>query len=393
MSSDGGTRPGHVPGTGRVAGVRPAPRGTIDLDVRAGWWPIAFSNEVARHPKPFRLGSRNLAVYRDLSDTVRAVDDICPHRRLPLSMGRITEDGYLQCAYHGWCFDGATGKCTGIPHLRNDEKVPTGIRIAALATAENVAGTFGWNLRTPSLAPAAGPPTGEEPDEGTTMFDAHVAHGLVLVWAGGGEVAPTAPTLDVDNPRVAANWRTFSGSTELRAPHTRVSEAVIWNPGRLLGLGALTGYGEEVSGPDVSVVDGVLSVRRERLTIGLPRPSTFGALTRSVTASSIAMVPDTGLSWLTTTDDRGRTCARVTIGLTPLGRYRCVARWQASVSPRYLDRLVAARVERTVRKILGRNEAPGESAADHTVGIRDKAIAQLRLLRNDGGEVAVADIS
>ena len=70
-----------------------------------------------------------------------------------------------------------------------------------------------------------------------------------------------------------------------------------------------------------------------------------------------------------------------------------MARWQASVSPRYFDRLVAARAERTVRKILGRNEDPGESAADQTFELRDKAITQLRLLRNDGGEVAVADIS
>jgi phenylpropionate dioxygenase-like ring-hydroxylating dioxygenase large terminal subunit len=89
------------------------------------WWPIAFSDQVRRHPKPFRLGWQRFAVYRDLTGVVRAVDDACPHRRLPSSMGRITEDGYLQCAYHGWCCDGETGRCTAIPNLRQDERVPS----------------------------------------------------------------------------------------------------------------------------------------------------------------------------------------------------------------------------------------------------------------------------
>ena len=188
--------PGGTGGPSRVSATS-APanqaRTTLDLGIAAGWWPIAFSKDVRRHPRAFRLGSRDLALYRDLTDTVRAVDDVCPHRRLPLSMGRITEDGYLQCAYHGWCFDGATGRCTAIPHLGEEERVPGNIRIAAFTTAENVADLFGWSLRTPALAPRVGPPQGEEPDDGTTMFAAQVAHGFVLVWSGPGEPPAAEP--------------------------------------------------------------------------------------------------------------------------------------------------------------------------------------------------------
>jgi phenylpropionate dioxygenase-like ring-hydroxylating dioxygenase large terminal subunit len=41
--------------------------------------------------------------------------DICPHRGMPLSFGRMEGD-CVECAYHGWRFDQA-GRCRGIPAL------------------------------------------------------------------------------------------------------------------------------------------------------------------------------------------------------------------------------------------------------------------------------------
>ena len=46
-----------------------------------------------------------------------ALMDRCPHRAAALSQGRMTAAGYLQCAYHGWSFDGETGACTNIPQV------------------------------------------------------------------------------------------------------------------------------------------------------------------------------------------------------------------------------------------------------------------------------------
>ena len=49
-----------------------------------------------------------------------AFRDVCPHRLVPLSEGRLdgTPSGntVLQCAYHGWEFDDK-GKCVQIPQL------------------------------------------------------------------------------------------------------------------------------------------------------------------------------------------------------------------------------------------------------------------------------------
>lgn len=48
-----------------------------------------------------------------------ALRDICPHRGIPLSCGRL-EGGEIECPYHGWRFD-ARGQCTAIPSLVPDQ--------------------------------------------------------------------------------------------------------------------------------------------------------------------------------------------------------------------------------------------------------------------------------
>jgi nitrite reductase/ring-hydroxylating ferredoxin subunit len=336
-----------------------------------GWWPVAHAEELGRHPRSFRLGIRNLALYRDLQGIVRAVDDSCPHRRLPLSMGRITEDGQLQCAYHGWCFDGQTGRCTRIPNLRADEKVPAGIRVASFSTAENIADALGWNLRTPRLAPAVGPPTGEEPDEGTTMFDARVSAGLVLVWTGDDTSAP-APQ---PQPGDEVPGRRVRGSQIVRAPHARVAEALLWNPGALLGLDPLIPSGGDLHDPDITVSAELITVKRERRLFDLPRPSTYDPAVRRSAAITIAMVSNTGLTWI-----EGPRASFV-VGLTPLAPYVTAVRWRGSVGSG-----VGITSALTARQLVRRLAGPGraEALADRTDDALDLGIDRLRAARSPG---------
>lgn len=89
------------------------------------WWALALSEQVTgAKPIPVRCGDEEVVLFRDGVGIVRALEDRCPHRRVPLSLGRITPAGELQCGYHGWIYDGATGKCLKIPNLHGDEKVP-----------------------------------------------------------------------------------------------------------------------------------------------------------------------------------------------------------------------------------------------------------------------------
>lgn len=344
-----------------------------------GWWPVALADELGLHPKAFQLGNRNLAVYRDLRGVVRAVDDSCPHRRLPLSMGRITKDGYLQCAYHGWCFDGATGRCTRIPNLQEGEKIPGAIQIDAFATVEDIAEVLGFGLRTNRLAPPAGPPTGEEAEEGgTTMFESLLEGGFVLVWTGDEgppEIAKSTTS------RFAPAWsRAFSGRVEVRAPHERVAAAVLHNPGRTLALGPVLGSGEELSMPEVEADDGTLLVRRERLRFDLPHPHTFDPIVKQSVVTEIRMIATTGLAWAEAPG------FRVLVGLTPIGDYRTILRWhgEAAGGTIRVARMMSSFVART-----GRTTVRAEGMADDAFDLPDPAVQLLRDLRAQQAERTV----
>jgi phenylpropionate dioxygenase-like ring-hydroxylating dioxygenase large terminal subunit len=58
------------------------------------------------------LGKR-IAIYRGVSGRIVALDDFCPHRLVPFSLGKVIGDG-LRCAYHGAEFD-PDGSCTKVP--------------------------------------------------------------------------------------------------------------------------------------------------------------------------------------------------------------------------------------------------------------------------------------
>src|SRR5262249_18813190 len=157
-------------------------------------------------------------------------------RRMPLSKGRITEDGYLQCAYHGWCFDGATGQCARIPNLKPTETVKSNVRVTAFATLEGLVDAGGWSLRT-GVAPAVGPPPGRDAGEGgTTMWDARLPGGFVRIGPGGAVPARGPGHLAGPPPKPLLH-----GRFEVRAPHALVKRALLWHPGRVLSLGPLFG--------------------------------------------------------------------------------------------------------------------------------------------------------
>src|SRR5262249_25098532 len=64
-----------------------------------------------------------------------ALDDLCPHRAMPLRHGRF--DGReVECCYHGWRFDGG-GRCTAIPALVDGQAFEPGrIKVRAWPVLE-----------------------------------------------------------------------------------------------------------------------------------------------------------------------------------------------------------------------------------------------------------------
>lgn len=76
------------------------------------WFPVSRADKVLARPRQVSLLNLRLAIYR-MPDGIRIARDMCPHRGLQLSTGRI-EDGELVCAYHGLRF-GSDGQCRKAP--------------------------------------------------------------------------------------------------------------------------------------------------------------------------------------------------------------------------------------------------------------------------------------
>jgi len=96
------------------------------------WYPIALSREVSDKPLGAVLLDVPLVAYRVDGELVVA-DDLCPHRGVPLSLGKPTRDG-LACAYHGLRF-GKAGRCVHIPAQPNSA-IPSKLHLNIYSTIE-----------------------------------------------------------------------------------------------------------------------------------------------------------------------------------------------------------------------------------------------------------------
>lgn len=94
--------------------------------LRRAWHAVAPAAVVGGEPVSVRLLGEAWVLVR-LGGRLRAFPDRCPHRRVPLSAGRVVGEE-LECRYHGWRFDGS-GACTAVPALGPGGGVPRGMRV------------------------------------------------------------------------------------------------------------------------------------------------------------------------------------------------------------------------------------------------------------------------
>ena len=77
--------------------------------LKNAWYVAALSGEVGRSLQPLKLLGEAVVVYRTQDGLPVALEDACPHRKLPLSMGRLKGDA-VECGYHGLTFN-RSGQC------------------------------------------------------------------------------------------------------------------------------------------------------------------------------------------------------------------------------------------------------------------------------------------
>lgn len=81
--------------------------------VRNAWYVAGRSADFRRDLTPLKILDEPVVVYRTVDGAPVALEDACPHRKVPLSMGSLDGDRVV-CGYHGLTFD-CSGTCVAAP--------------------------------------------------------------------------------------------------------------------------------------------------------------------------------------------------------------------------------------------------------------------------------------
>ena len=80
------------------------------------WYVACSADEIDEKPLGRTICNQAIVFYRAQAGRVAAVEDFCPHRGAPLSLGYVCE-GKLVCGYHGLEM-GCDGKTIAMPGQR-----------------------------------------------------------------------------------------------------------------------------------------------------------------------------------------------------------------------------------------------------------------------------------
>lgn len=117
--------------------------------LRNAWYVAAWDHEVTASPRAVRLLGEDVVLFRRTDGSVAALEDACPHRKLPLSMGRVRGDT-IECGYHGLTFDGQ-GRCTRVP---GETRIPSSARVRAYPVAQRYGLLWLWMGEPEAADPA-----------------------------------------------------------------------------------------------------------------------------------------------------------------------------------------------------------------------------------------------
>lgn len=114
--------------------------------LRNAWYVAALSPQVGRTLLACRLLGEAVVLYRTEDGRPVALEDACPHRKLPLSMGRIKGDA-VECGYHGLTFD-CNGACID---AATQERIPPLARVRSYPVRDRYGLLWIW-MGEPSRA-------------------------------------------------------------------------------------------------------------------------------------------------------------------------------------------------------------------------------------------------
>ncbi len=117
--------------------------------LRNAWYVAAWSSEITQDLRQFRVLGEKICIYRTQGGKVVALEDACPHRKLPLSKGRIKGE-HVECGYHGLTFD-CSGKCVAAP---GSQSIPAAAKVRSYPLHERYELVWIW-MGNPAAADPA----------------------------------------------------------------------------------------------------------------------------------------------------------------------------------------------------------------------------------------------
>ena len=103
------------------------------------WYVAAWDFEVSDRPLGRLLCGEPVVLFRSSDGTVSALEDVCPHRLLPLSLGTVEGDA-IRCRYHGLLLD-SKGACRQMP---GSDPVNPGVKVRAYPVVERYRFVWIW---------------------------------------------------------------------------------------------------------------------------------------------------------------------------------------------------------------------------------------------------------
>jgi vanillate O-demethylase monooxygenase subunit len=107
--------------------------------LRNAWYAAEASSVLTNNLHGVRILGEDVLLYRKQDGEVAALENACPHRKVPLSLGKRRGD-FVECGYHGLTFD-AAGSCVRAPGC---ESIPKRARVHSYPVAERYGLIWIW---------------------------------------------------------------------------------------------------------------------------------------------------------------------------------------------------------------------------------------------------------
>lgn len=110
-----------------------------------GWFVMDESRNLAPGEiRSLHAFGKDLVLFRSETGEARLVDAYCPHLGAHLGMGGKVDGDGIRCPFHGWRFDGETGRCTDVPYLEGG-RPPAGGRVRGYPVVERNHMIWAWH--------------------------------------------------------------------------------------------------------------------------------------------------------------------------------------------------------------------------------------------------------